>query len=135
MTTDKELIAAVESSDPLRRVREELLSEISFRAPGSAQFDPMLILMALSIIIQVIIACRKRNSDERITDWLRNARTLSRLRTIRLRRKLDALWQDYCEGQNCDKNVLFDALLDVSENASDAEIAEIIQMAAQKGAE
>jgi hypothetical protein len=132
---DKELIAGVEGSATLRRVREELLNEISFRAPGSTQFDPMLILMAISIIVQVIIACRKRNSDEKIIDWLQNARTLPRLRTIRLRRKLDALWQDYCEEQNCDKNVLFDALLDVSENASDAEIAEILQMAAQEGAE
>lgn len=135
MATDKELITAVESNATLRRVREELLNEISFRAPGSTQFDPMLILMAISIIVQVIIACRKRNSDEKIIGWLQNARTLPRLRTIRLRRKLDALWQDHCEGENCDKNVLFDALLDTSENASDAEIAEILQMAAQRGAE
>jgi hypothetical protein len=94
----------------------------------------MLILMAISIIVQVIIACRNRNSDAKIVNWLRNARTLPRLRTIRLRRKLDALWQETCGKPDCGKNVLFDALLDASENASDEELSEILQLAAQEGA-
>jgi len=132
--TNDPLIARIESSQVLRRARESLLSELSFRADGLARFDPMLILMAISIIVQVIIACRNRNSDAKIVNWLRNARTLPRLRTIRLRRKLDALWQETCGKPDCGKNVLFDALLDASENASDEELSEILQLAAQEGA-
>lgn len=134
MATDAELIKEIEESEQLKKLREEISDEISFRAPGLPKFAPMLILMAISIIVQVIIACRKKTSDEKIVGWLRTARTVPRWRVLTLRRRLDNLWQDYCDEQNCDKNVLFDALLDKSENASDAEIAEIMRLATEKDA-
>lgn len=135
MATDKDLITEIENSAPLKSFREELANEVSFRAPNSIKFNPMLIMMAISIIVQIIIAWRRNHSDDTVVGWLRNARTLSRWRVLTLRRRLDGLWQDVCDGKNCDDNLLFDAMLDKLENLSDESLAEIMRLAKEKGAE
>jgi len=131
--TDAELIDKIESSAVLRRASENLFSEVSFRAGKSARFAIITILTAISIVIQVIALCQKRNSRESLVNWLKNARTLPRFRTIRIRRRLDTLWQEHCgdDPEECDKNVLFEAMLDTAENATDEEINEIMQLAAE----
>jgi hypothetical protein len=131
--TDAELLQKIESSAVLRRASENLFSEVSFRAGKSARFAIITILTAISIVVQIIALCQKRNSKEAIVSWLKNARTLPRIRTIRLRRRLDALWQEHCgdDPEECGKNVLFAALLDTAENATDDEINEIMQLAAE----
>lgn len=135
--SDADLIARIESSPVLRRARETLLNEVSFRADKSARLDPMTILMIISIVVQLISFCRQRNnSDAKITGWIRSARTLPRRRTIRLRRQVDTLWEQHC-GDNTaayENNAFFDALLDVGENATDEEIQEILRMAAELNA-
>lgn len=88
--------------------------------------------MAISIVVQVILACRNKNSDAQLIDDLRNARTLPRWRVLNMRRKLNALWADYCSGEDCDKHILYDVLLDMAENASDVEIDEILKLASAK---
>lgn len=87
----EELQNRIESSPGLRRVKTDLVDEIAFRADDSTRFDPMTILMIISIIIQVISYCRKRNTDEAIIDAIRNAKTLPRRKTILLRRRLGEL--------------------------------------------
>lgn len=132
MRDDKELIGQIERSDKLAGLRARLARELDFRCGSLVQFDPMLILMAISIVVQVILACRHKNSDEQLVDDLRNARTLPRWRMLTMRRRLNALWSDYCSGEDCDKHILYDSLLDVAENASDDEIGEILKLAVKK---
>ena len=129
--TNDELVKKIESSTVLRRASENLFSEVSFRAGKSSQLAIIVILTAISIVVQIIALCQKRNSNDSIVSWIKNARTLPRLRTIRLRRRLDALWQEHCGGdtEECDKNVLLEALLDTAENSTDEEINELIQLA------
>jgi hypothetical protein len=97
----------------------------------------MLILMAISIIVQMIAICKERNTEERIVNWIKNARTLPRFRTKLLRRRLDTLWEDYCcdSPEGCQDNPLFDAVLDLGETATDAEIKEIMTMASEVAAD
>jgi hypothetical protein len=125
------LVNQIAQNDKLASLRTKLDNELVFRsgAGGGAQFSPMLILMAISIVVQVILACRNKNSEAQLIDDLRNARTLPRWRVLQMRRKINALWSDYCEGDDCDKNILYDALLDIAENAADEEIEEILKLA------
>ena len=129
--TNDELVKKIESSAVLRRASENLFSEVSFRAGKSSRFAIITILTAISIVVQIIALCQKRNSKEAIVSWIKNARTLPRLRTLRLRRRLDALWQEHCgdDPEECDKNVLFEAMLDTAENSTDEELTEIMQLA------
>jgi hypothetical protein len=131
--SDNDLKLRVESSEVLRRARENLLSEVSFRADKSARFDPFTIIMLISIIVQIIAVCQKRRNPDGIIADIRNARTLPQFRTRRLRRKLDALWEECCghNTEECASNALFDAVIEQSENATDEEINEIMRLAAE----
>lgn len=132
MRDPNQLIGQIAQNERLLSLRTKLASELAFRSGNLSQFDPMLILMAISIVVQVILACRNRNSESQLIDDLRNARTLPRWRVLHIRRKLNALWADHCAGDDCDKHILYDALLDIAENASDDEINEILTLAAVK---
>jgi hypothetical protein len=129
--SDDALIAKIESSPVLRQASEKLFSEVSFRAGKSARFAIITILTAISIVVQIIALCQKRHSKDTIVDWLKNARTLPRFRTVRLRRRLDALWQEHCgdDPEECESNALFAAIMDVGENATDEEINELLRLA------
>lgn len=132
--TDKELQERIESSPALRRVRETLSSEVSFRAGASARFDPFTILMLISIIVQVIAMCRKRRHPDKISQDIRNARTLPRIRTWRLQKKLRELWEKQSSGSAADggPDVLYEALVDFAERADDTEIAAVMELAEQQ---
>lgn len=131
--TNDELYKRVESSPALRRARETLLSEVSFRAGASARLDPFTIIMLISVIIQVLKYCRERRKPEELIKDIQNARLLSRLRTRRLRQKLDALWEEHCAGsyEDCCDNPLLAATLDVAETATEEEIATLLELAAE----
>jgi hypothetical protein len=127
------LTQRIESSVVLRRARENLLSEVSFRAGGSARFDPFTIIAIISIIVQIIAVCQERRNPDDIVADIRNAKTLPRFKTRRLRRKLDALWEECC-GDNTDEcadNALYSAVIEHSENSTDEEINEILRLAAE----
>lgn len=126
--TDEELKGRIESSEGLRRVKDTLLDEVSFRADGSARLDPLTILTIISIVVQVITFCLKQNDPAVIADAVRNARTLPRRKTIRLRRWLKNLSQDYGIESETTQPV-YESVVDIAENMSDDEIAEIIQLA------
>lgn len=91
----------VDSSPRLKRIEERLQQELLSRMGGAGNnigIDPITILMIISVIIQVVQFCRNRNhrrADE-ITADLCTAANLPPRRTIRLRRKMNALWLDYC---------------------------------------
>jgi uncharacterized membrane protein len=134
MSTDAELKTRIESSAALRRARETLLSEVSFRAGPSARFDPFTIIAIISIIVQLIAVCQKRRNPQQLIADIRNARALPLLRTRRLRKKLDELWAEHCDGSiaDCEDNILYTSVLDLAENADNAEIQEIMTLAAQQ---
>lgn len=132
--TNEELYKRIESSPALRRVREELLSEASFRAGASARFDPFTIIMLISVIVQILNYCRKRRHPDELVADIRNMRTLPRLRMRRLRQRLDALWADHCDGgyDDCRDNPLLAATLEVAENTTDEEIKELLTIAEEQ---
>lgn len=133
MSTE-ELNKRVESSPALRRAREALLSEASFRAGASARFDPFTIIALISLVIQILQYCRKRRHPDKLALDIRNVKTLSRFRTRRLRQKLDALWEEHCDGgyADCRDNPLLAAAYEVAENATDDEINELLKLAAEQ---
>jgi len=128
------LIRQIAQNDKLQPLRDKLAEELAFRSGYLAQFDPMLILTAISIIVQIILACRNKHSDEQLCDAIRNAKTLPRWRVLLMRRKLNNLWADYCVGDDCNNNILYDALLEIAENSEDEEITEILRLASGESA-
>jgi hypothetical protein len=130
---EQELLKQIESSEALRQAREKLLSEVSFRAGPSARFDPITIIMLISVIVQVLKYCRERRKPADIIADIRNARTLPRLRTRRLRRNLAELSEKlFLQDSGTSSNLFFDAAVDAAESASDEEIAEIMRLAAEE---
>jgi hypothetical protein len=130
---EQELLKQIESSEALRQAREKLLSEVSFRAGPSARFDPITIIMLISVIVQVLKYCRERRKPADIIADIRNARTLPRLRTRRLRRNLAELSEKLLlQDSDTSSNLFFDAAVDAAESASDEEIAEIMRLAAEE---
>jgi hypothetical protein len=126
--TEEELIQRVESSEELRRIKATLIDEVAFRADGLARLDPLTILTIISIIIQIVAYCRERNSDETIVSYIQNARTLPRRKMIRLRRRLNNLFIDRDMGLE-NAQPIYDAIIDMAENADNAEINEIMCLA------
>lgn len=126
--TDTELKSRIESSDGLRRVRDTLFNEVSFRASNHARFDPLTILTIISIVVQIITFCLKNNDTTTIADAIKNAKTIPRRKTIRLRRRLKNLTQDI--GLSTEEfQPIYDSVLDVAERMSDDEINELINLA------
>jgi hypothetical protein len=126
--TEEELKSRIESSSDLRRVRAALIDEVAFRADGLARLDPLTILTIISVIIQVVAYCRERNSEEIVINYIQNARTLPRRKTILLRRKLNNLLQDY-NLQLESPQPIYDAIMDMAESASTTEIAAVMRLA------
>jgi hypothetical protein len=131
------LLHRIESSQSLRRAREKLLSEVSFRAGPAARFDPITIIMIISVIVQVLNYFRERRNPEYIAADIRNARALPKFRTRRLRRKLNQLWEQQCDGSidECRDNPILAATMNMAEELSDEEINELMTLAATHGGE
>lgn len=132
MATD-DLQERIESLPALKAAAGQLRDEIGFRADGSVQFDPFLIVMIISIIVQVVIHCRENRDPEQIRADIRDIRTLPPRRLVRLKRRLNALWRE--KGSRIEStNVFMDAVLDLAERADDAAIDELLRLAEQTGA-
>lgn len=127
----KELADRVERSPKLRKLQKKLLEEIEFRADNSAQFDPVTIIMIISIVVQVIIHCRENRSDAKLFQDIRDIRALPARRLIRLRRRMNALWRE--QGgktyKSTDSNPLLAALYEVSENTDETTLKELLKLA------
>lgn len=131
--TEQELHNRIESSQALRRVKETLSNEVSFRVGPSVRFDPITIIMIISVIVQVLTYCHNRRKSDAIIADIKNARALPRWRTRRLRQKLNKLWDEYCNGEEeCADNAFLSATLDFAEAASDEEIQEVMALAAEQ---
>lgn len=127
-----ELAERIEQSPKLKKLQKKLLSELQFRADNSVKFDPITIIMIVSIIVQVIIHCREQRKDDKLVQDIRDIRALPARRLIRLRRRMNALWRDQGgekTSSRADGNPILTALYEVAENADDATIKELIALA------
>ena len=132
--TDDEIKHRVETSPALSRAANQLRDEIGFRAAASAQFDPMLVIMVISIIIQIIIHCRETRSAAAIKFDIRELRTLPARRLMRLRRKLNKLWREKAAGGEDSENPLVAAIYEMSDSVDDEAINELMRLAEDSGA-
>lgn len=125
----------IESSAALRHAAGQLRDEVAFRADKSVEFDPMLIIMIISIIVQVVIYCRENNTADEVRQNMRDLRAMPVRRLLRLRRKLNMLWREKCRGSEIQPdNPLLAAVYELSETADDAAIDEILRLAENSGA-
>jgi hypothetical protein len=128
----------VAQSEPLSRVADQLQHELASHAvkAGIATFDPMLVIMVISVILQIIYLCRQRNADAALTVLaVREVPMLDGRRTLRLRRRLNKVWKDYCRAHNLEptkENPLVAAALSLSANAADADIQALLLAAEEQ---
>ena len=133
--TPKELEDRLNASEGLRGLKEQLESEIQFRSDDPAAFDPITIIMIVSIIVQVIIHCRQRRSDDDIISDIRDLRSIPPRRLIRLRRRLNRLWQDSCTQRPSfvgDQNPFLTAVYELAEKADPATLQELLALAGEQ---
>jgi hypothetical protein len=127
-----ELAERVEKSAKLRKLRAKFIDELQFRADVGAQFDPMLIIMIISIIVQIMVHCREDRTRTQIAQDIREIRELPPRRLIRLRRRLNALWREHgvqTDVAAADKNPLLTAVYEVAEGADIGTIKELVELA------
>lgn len=127
----------VDASPRLKRVEEQLQQELLARMGSEGNtigLDPITILMIISVIIQVVQYCRTQNKRDNIAIAadLCTAPVLPPRRTIRLRRKMNALWHDYCVKNNLthtEFNPFLAAVYAISPTVDTDTAAEFVQAA------
>lgn len=123
----------IDALPALKAAADQLRDEIGFRADASVQFDPFLVVMIISIIVQVIIHCRESRDKEQIRADIRDIRTVPPRKLMRLKRRLNALWRE--KGSRVEStNAFMTAVLELAEKADDAAIDELLRLAEQAGA-
>lgn len=128
----EQLEARIKSSPELSAFCDDIAKELAFHSAANVQFDPITIIMIVSIIVQVLIHCRESRTDEQIAQDIRDIRTLPPRKLMRLRRRLNRLWREQCGGDRAAvgaTNPLIAALYELSDNADDATVNEFIQVA------
>jgi hypothetical protein len=132
MITPEQLDERIRQSERLSHLRDQLTDEIQFRADDSAMFDPITIIMIISIIVQIVIHCREHRTDDEILRDMQEVRTLPRYRLIRLRLRLNRLWHECCAGnrpRKGDRNPLLTAVYELAERADPDALQDIIDLA------
>lgn len=127
-----ELSERVEKSAKLRKLRAKFIDELQFRTDVSTQFDPMLIIMIISILVQVMIHCRENRTRAQLAQDIREIRELPARRLIRLRRRLNNLWREHgtpSDNVAADSNPLLTAVYEVAENIDIGTLKELVELA------
>lgn len=130
--TEGELADRIKTSPALSALHDDIVKELAFHADGNVQFDPITIIMIISIIVQVIIHCREKRNDDDIAQDIRDIRTLPPRKLMRLRRRLNRLWRERAGGEDASPtavNPLITAIYEVAERADDETLNEVIQLA------
>lgn len=130
--TDQDLQRRIESSPRLKAFAEQLLNTASFHADNLVTFDPMLVIMIISIIVQVVIHCREQRTAEDIVQDMRDLRTLPPRRLMRLRRRANVLWRKVRGESHWDPkepNPILTAIYELSETTDPATLAELVALA------
>jgi hypothetical protein len=128
---ESHLADRIKASPALSALHDDIAKEVMFHADNNTQFDPITIIMIISIIVQVIIHCRNKRSDDQIAQDIRDIRTLPPRQLMRLRRRLNKLWKEKCGAPSSPTavNPLVTALYEIGEKADDATIKELLQLA------
>jgi hypothetical protein len=128
--TNEDLQERIQNSPALCALQNQLQSEIGFRAPKEASFNPLLVISAISIIVQIVIHCRENQDEQSVRAAMRDLRSLPRRQQFRLRRALRQLWRENCPaGVDTDENPLLEAVYQLSDSADDAAIDELLWLA------
>jgi len=133
--TEGALADRIKSSPNLSALHDDIAKELAFHSEQNVQFDPITIIMIISIIVQVIIHCRNKRDDEQIAQDIRDIRTLPPRQLMRLRRRLNKLWRERCGGDQASPtavNPLVTALYEVSERADAETIQELLRLAREQ---
>jgi hypothetical protein len=132
MTTE-ELQRRVNESPALSALRDKLTDELVAQGDNSFQFDPITVIMIISIIVQVIIHCREKNSEESIQQSMRELRTLPPRKLMRLRRRLNNVWRDHCAKTGTEytaNNPVVNAVYHLSDTIDDDAAVGLLELAA-----
>lgn len=135
--SEQELADRIKASPELSALCDDISKEITFHGDNNVQFDPITIIMIISIIVQVMIHCRNKRSDADIANSIREIRTMPPRQLMRLRRRMNKLWRERCGGENAAAtavNPLITALYEVAERADDATIQELFRLATETNA-
>lgn len=122
----------INAAPALRRLQAKLQDTLQFHADGTAQLDPILIMMIISTLIQVITYCRKKQDDAAISATIRDLRSVAPRKLIRVRRQLKKTWDEYCATQQINpqqKNPILPAIYELSETLDDGDIREFLALA------
>lgn len=122
--------AQIETDARLKSIKEKLTSDLAVRADQGAQFDPMLIIMLISLVVQIIIYCREQRADEVVRQSIKNVKTLPLRRLWRLRREVRraAVKSKMFSKDTADAAYL--SVLDVGDQLTDDEIDGLFMLAA-----
>jgi len=134
MTTE-ELQRRVNESPALSALRDKLTDELVAQGDNSCQFDPITVIMIISNIVQVIIYCREKNSDESIQQSMRELRTLPPRKLMRLRRRLNNVWREHCAKTGAEytrDNPVVGAVYALSDTIDDVAATGLMELAAAR---
>lgn len=121
----------IRSSAALSALRDQLQSEIAFQTPTAVEFNPLLVLSLISVIIQIIKYCQEQHSDQEVRADIRDLRALPFRQQVRLRRALNRLWRENKPPHaSADENPFIAAIYQLSDSADDAAIDELLALAA-----
>lgn len=129
----EELQRRVNESPALAALRDKLTDELVARGDNSFQFDPITVIMIISIIVQVIIHCREQNTEETIQQSMRELRTLPPRKLMRLRRRLNNVWREHCAKTGIEytrDNPIVGAVYALSDTIDDAAATGLMELAA-----
>lgn len=132
MTTE-ELQRRVNESPALSALRNRLTDELVSQGNNLYQFDPITVIMIISIIVQVIVHCKEKNSEDSIRQSMRELRTLSPRKLMRLRRRLNNVWRNYCASTGVEysrNNPVVGAVYTLSDTIDDAAATDLMELAA-----
>lgn len=128
---DEDLQERVANSPVLSHLQNQLQSEIGFRVDKSIEFSPLLVISIISVCVQVLSYCREHRKNDEVRKDIRELRSLPVRHTLRLRRKLNALWRNTCSDNTLFSlnNPLLDAVYELCDSADDAAIDELLWLA------
>jgi hypothetical protein len=130
--TNNELQQKIESSANMTALRDRIGQELSNSVPNTVSFDPMLVIMLISVVVQVIQFCHQQRSAEDIKQDIKDIRTLPPRKLMRLKRRVNKLWQENGDSQFKNltgPNPLLTALYAVSDVVDDTTLDELIALA------
>lgn len=131
MITEEALQKRVEESPALRELRDQLTSDMSDKLGGESQVAIVIIIAMISLAIQIMTYCKNKPKDEVRRD-VRNIRALRPRQLMRLKRRANKLWREYCEERGLPTdgpNPVLASLYDIAEKGSDAALNELLDIA------